>query len=225
MKRGSKARFGRLSYSALLISILAATGLSATSTAMPSATDLVPNTVARISQMPHGLGTITRNEFRHALVLAAVKEDLRRPPSPDDPEYKKLMRDAIESLLEAVWLKGQAAEMRIEVTSSQVSDAVVRVRKMLFSNTSEYRMFLKRARYTRRDMYALVERVLLRQKIQRRQIINREPKNLSEIEEITQELEDEFTERWSSRTVCAPAYVIDFCSNAPEITSRSDGSR
>ena len=212
MGRSSKGWIGRSPYFALPLVGLAAAAWSATSwAALPSPDQLVPNTVARVYDVPRRAGTITRAEFRHALVLAAAAEGRRRAPKSHDSGYKRLKHRAVEVLLEAVWLKGQAAEMHIVVTRSQVSRALARLKKQSFNSAAEFRGFLKEARFTRRDLYERIELELLARRIQRR-IANR-AKSKSEAQKAFREFVAEFNSRWRGRTVCAPAYVTNRCSN------------
>jgi hypothetical protein len=121
MGRGSGARVGRLRRFAVPVVALVAASWSATgSAALPAPEVLVPNTVARISDVPDRAGTITRAEFRHALVLVAAPEGRRAVPKPGGRDYERLKHIALDSLFETVWIKGQAAEMNIAVTRSQV---------------------------------------------------------------------------------------------------------
>lgn len=77
------------------------------SAALPSPERLVPNTVASVSEVPHRVGTVTRAEFRHALVLVAAAADLQAVPGPTQRGYERLARTAVDTLLEIAWLKGR----------------------------------------------------------------------------------------------------------------------
>jgi len=123
------------------------------------------------------------------------------------------MRTAMNNLLEIVWIKGQAAEMNIVVTPSQVSRELALIREQNFESAAEYRRFLRESRYTRRDVYERVELQLLAERIQRR--IMAGVRSKSEEQQAFEEFVAEFNERWRSRTVCAPEYVVEHCSNAP----------
>lgn len=181
--------------------------------ALPSPEELAPNTVARVSDVPRRTGTITRAEFRHSLVVAAAAEGRRAIPKPGGRGYERLMRAAVNTLLEAIWIKGQASEMHIFVTRNQVSRALARLKKQSFKSAAEYRKFLRDARYTRRDVYERVELELLSTRIQQRIAIR--AKSKSEEAKIFRAFLKEFISRWRGRTVCASAYVTDLCSNRP----------
>jgi hypothetical protein len=138
------------------------------SLALPAPEELVPNTVARVSNVPSGAGTVTKAEFRHALVVTAAEKGRRTAPRLGGRGYARLMRIAVNGLLEAIWLKGQAAEMNIVVTPGQVSRLLAQLKKQNFKNATEYRAFLKEARLTRRDVFERVELELLVTRLQQR---------------------------------------------------------
>ncbi len=124
------------------------------------------------------------------------------------------MRAAVDTLLEAVWIKGQAAEMNIVVTRSQVSRTLTLLKKQFFASASEYREFLREMRFTRRDVRERVELQLLSTRIQGR--IEAGARNESEEQEAFSEFLAEYNQRWRGRTVCAPEYVTRLCSNGPQ---------
>lgn len=214
MGRGAGARIASVVRFALPGVALAAAGWSATgSAAMPSPEELVPNTVARISDVPVRAGTITRAEFQHALMLAAAARGRHAAPKPGGRGYERLMRAAIFALLETVWIKGQAAEMNIVVTRSQVLRELALVKKENFGSAAEYRKFLREMHFTQRDVYERVELQLLSMRIQKRIVAGAESE--AEEQKAFEEFVAEFNERWRGRTVCAPAYVTAHCSNGP----------
>lgn len=194
--------------------VATAVGWSTTgSAATPSPEQLVPNTVARVSDVPKQLGTITSAEFHHALAQAAAAVGRRRVPAPGGRGYRRLKHAAIDTLLEAIWLKGQAMEMHIRVTHKQVVRARASVKSESFKSAAEYREFLREARYTSRDVYERIELQLLSVRIQRR--IEKRVKDKSEEQKVFREFVTEFNERWRGRTVCATGYVMRRCSNGP----------
>jgi hypothetical protein len=166
--------------------------------------------------VPKKLGTITSAEFHHALTQAAAAVGRRRAPNPGGHGYRRLKHAAIDALLEAVWLKGQAMKMHIFVTHRQVVSERARVKSESFRNEAEYRKFLKEKRYTHRDVYERIELQLLSMRIQRR--IEKQVKHKSEEQKVFREFVTEFNERWRGWTVCAPAYVMRRCSNGPALS-------
>jgi SurA N-terminal domain len=215
MGRGFSVGLQRGRSAGWLAVLVAASWCASASAALPSPEALVPNTVARISHVSDRMGTITKAEFRHALVLAAAVEDMQAPPQPGSAGYDWLERSAVDSLLEAAWIKGQAKEMGIVVTRRQVRREVAAIKEASFASGAEFRRFLRRFRYTRRDVYAQVELQVLSRRIQERiqTRIARESSTEAEEQRAFDEFLAEFNERWRSRTVCAPEYATDRCSN------------
>jgi hypothetical protein len=210
-----RARFVALSAAALG----AVSWSAAASAALPSPEELVPNTVARISDAPGRAGTVTKAEFRRELGQIAATKGYRRAPGPGARGYGRLMRAAVDQLLEAAWIRGQAAEMQIAVTRRQVRRERVRIVRESFESAAEYRRFLREAHLTRRDIYRQVELQLLSIGIQRR--VERRARGRADEQRVFDEFVDEFNEKWRSRTVCAPTYVTSRCSNGGEARVRA----
>jgi SurA N-terminal domain len=187
--------------------------------ALPTPEELAPNTVARVFDAPAGAGTITVAEFRHALDLVSVAAGRRSVPQVGANDYERLRKAAIGSLLESAWLFGQAAEWGIAVTPREVSRELALIKRQSFESRAEYRKFLREMHYTRRDVNERVELQLLsvglQQRIQAR--IEREARNEFEEQRGLREFVAEFNERWRARTVCAPLYVTERCSNGPPL--------
>jgi hypothetical protein len=82
--------------------------------------------------------------------------------------YEKIEHKAIDTLLETAWIYGEAAEMGIAVTHTQVAHELAQIKKESFKSSAEYRQFLKESHYTRRDVDERVEMQLLTARMQRR---------------------------------------------------------
>ena len=66
--------------------------------------------VAVIEDAPSGEGNISEKEFDKALKQSAAQSGKKETPKPGDPQYDELKEAALGSLLDAAWLKGEAAE-------------------------------------------------------------------------------------------------------------------
>jgi hypothetical protein len=200
-----------------IVTIVGAGPWSAASAAGPPAPEeLAPSRVAFVSGVPRGTGTITKAEFRHALVLSSVQAGLDSPPEPGRRPYEKLKTAALQSQLEGIWIVGQAAEWNIYVTRGEVKRELAWVKKEGFKSAAEFRRFLKEARYTHRDLHERIRTQILSTLLQERlqEMIGKGAGRKAEQRAFTKFVE-EFTERWRSRTVCAPGYVTERCSNGP----------
>lgn len=200
-----------------VIVALMGAGWSAASVAAPSVSgELAPETVAVISELPRGAGTITKAEFWHQLVLSSVQAGLESPPSRGGKRYEKLRTAALNSQLEAVWILGQADEWSIHATRGEVKRELESVKKENFRSSAEFRHFLKENRYTYRDLHERVRTQILSTRLQDRlQAKIGKGAGPKAEQKAFREFIDEFVERWRSRTVCAPEYVTERCSNGP----------
>jgi hypothetical protein len=202
---------------AVVMTLVIAGGVAERSIALPAPEELLPDTVALVSDVPGGWGRITKAEFRHELELVAVQAKRIPAPKPGETGYERLERQALHSMLEAAWLRGEAAEMEIFVTHRQVSRLIAQIKAEGFKSAAEYRQFLRESHYTRRDVNERVEVQLLATRIGKRieRQIEREARNEFEEKRAFNEFIAEFNERWRARTVCAPEYATDRCSNGP----------
>jgi hypothetical protein len=201
------------------VAVLAIDGWSAaSSTTLPAPEELVPNTVALISEVPPRRGTITKTELHHGMELAAAQADAGPQPKPGERGYERLKTTVLKSMFEGIWIVGQAAEWDITVTPRQVKSLVAAVKRENFRSAAEFRQFLRESHYTRRDVYERVEIQLLSSELGERlaKQIERDARNVREEQRAFREFIDEFNERWRSRTVCAPNYAIERCSNGSD---------
>ncbi|HET8862032.1 MAG TPA: hypothetical protein VFM94_02145 [Solirubrobacterales bacterium] len=209
---------------ATVAAVLAIGGWSSASSAtLPAPEELVPNTVALISEVPLRRGTITKAEFWHGMELAAAQADTSPPPKPGERGYERLKTIVLKSMFEGVWIVGQAAEWDISVTRRQVKSLLAAIKRESFRSAAEFRQFLRESHYTRRDVYERVEMQLLSAELQERLVRKIDARNEREEQQGLTEFVDEFSERWRSRTVCAPEYAIERCSNGP-VPSSAAGS-
>jgi hypothetical protein len=192
---------------------------AASATALPAPGELAPDKVAVVAEVPAGRGTITLTEFRHGLELAAAAEGRQSVPAPGKNGYGKLKDSALFSMLETAWIYGQAAEWGISVTPGQVKRALTRIKRESFKSNAEYRRFLKQGHYTQRDIRERVEIQLLGTRLRERLQgqISRQTRTKSEEQRAFSRWVREFSERWRARTVCAPKYTTERCSNGPTV--------
>lgn len=201
----------------MVMAFVGAGGGTASSAVPPLPEELPGNMVAVVSHAPVSRGRITKAEFQHALVLGAVQAGRSSVPRPGENGYERLKRKAIGSLLEATWILGEAVEMGIAVTRSEVARELSLIKRQSFKNEAEYLKFLREAHYTKRDVFERVELQMLGIRLQAwlRARVERESRNPFEEQQAFKEFVVEFVEKWRARTVCAPVYATDRCSNGP----------
>jgi parvulin-like peptidyl-prolyl isomerase len=192
---------------------LLAAGASAVGSTLPAAEDLPANMVAVVSDVPVGVGRLTKTEFRRALVQRAAAAGRDSVPQPGGNGYGKLRDAAVAELLDIAWIKGQAAEMGIAVTRRQIATELAQIKKDNFKSEAQYRRFLKQSHFTRRDVDERVELQLLSTRIQER--VLRGVRGPRASQKALQEFVDAYMKRWRARTVCAPEYATERCLNGP----------
>ena len=176
----------------------------------PPPTALPPNVVAVIVDVRGSTEKITKREFQHALAQAVAAQGRGLAPKPGHGGYGKLKDTAIGELLDSVWIKGQAGEMGLGVTSRQIREERRQLIKLAFKSRADYHRFLVEARYTLRDVRDRVEEQMLSTLIQERAVTGLSgPARQKAFSKFVAEYE----QRWRARTVCAPEYVLDRCSN------------
>lgn len=85
-----------------------------------------------IEDTPGDSGEISKAEFDHALFLTANESGLAKAPRPGDKRYEEIKEAALTGLIEPVWVEGEAAEMGIEVSGSEVTKELNKLLKENF---------------------------------------------------------------------------------------------
>ena len=178
--------------------------------------ELPANTVAVVSHLPVSVGRITKAEFQRALAQGAAMDSRGPTPKPGDEGYEALKDAALEERLDSVWIQGQAAEMGISVTPRQVATELAQIKQQNFKNEAAYRKYLREAHFTQGDVNERVELQLLSTQIQEKILRSAKGKSQAGTRKAFQEFIDAYGERWRARTICAPDYLLDRCSNGPE---------
>jgi hypothetical protein len=198
------------------ISVFAAASPARSSTAvnlLPSPEELPARTVAVVSHIPPETRTVTAAELTRAIAQVAAQSRPKAAPTPGQPRYKALEEEALRELLDGLWILGQAAEMGISVTDKEVSVELAQIKKESFKSERQFRSFLQHSHLTMRDVRYRVELQLLSTRIQER--IARGVQSQKEAQEKFAAFVTAYLKRWRSRTVCAPRYATERCSNGP----------
>jgi hypothetical protein len=182
----------------------------ATEPPLPTPEALPDDVVAFVSHVPLSLGRLTKAEFQRALVQKAAEAGRSSVPGPNAKDYPRIAERALGERLDSIWIQGQAKEMGIGVRPRGVARELARLKKRAFKNEAQYRHFLKEAHFTNHDVRERVKLQMLSEKIQVRITAG-----LSEAEgrRAFNRFVREYGVRWQGRTVCAPDYVTERCSN------------
>jgi len=190
---------------------IAAAASSGSAVDLPMPQELAPRAVTVVLYPLRGLKTISKQDFQHALVQAAVQVGLRRIPKRGQNGYYKIKRLSLTNLVEERWIEGQAVEMGIGFTPSEIATELGQIKKRNFKSASEYERFLHQSHYTMRDVHEVVKVQMLKTAIQQRVlrgVVGKKAKH-----ETLSRFVSKYARRWRSRTVCASGYVTRRCSN------------
>jgi cyclophilin family peptidyl-prolyl cis-trans isomerase len=191
-------------------------------TRLPNPSDLPPQTVAIVSHVPSGLGTISRADLDQAIAQGAASAGLGFPPERGTPKYDKAAETALATLLETIWIQGEAAKRGLAATSSEIAMERAKIERENFKGEAQYRKFLAESHYTKSDVRERVRVQLLSSKIQKELEGEAEPPNSKQAQEqVLSDFAREFSSLWRSRTVCLPTYAIEKCSNGPVLAQSS----
>lgn len=122
--------------------------------------------VAVVEEAPGDSGEISEAEFQHALEQAAAQAGVKKVPKPGDPQYDELKETALNSLFEAIWLRGFADERGLTASEKEIDAELKKLKDESFQSPKEFRDFLKEAKYTRADVRERVELQVLSTKLQ-----------------------------------------------------------
>jgi hypothetical protein len=170
------------------------------SLATPVAAGAAPLPQGVVVQIEAG-SPITKTKFTHWLHVIAVQHDARRAPRPGEKQYRPWRDMALQFLISARWVQGEARERHITISDARVRREFRHNRKANFKSDKAFRRFL-------RDSGETVDDLLFRTRLD---LLNNA---------VLQALSDDelaaFPEKWRARTSCAPGYVIkDYCGPAP----------
>lgn len=121
--------------------------------------------VAVVEEAPGGLSPVTEAQFKHALVQAAAEKKVTPVPKPGDKNYEELQEAALGTLLDSIWIRGQAEEMGISVTPKEIAEELKKLKEKAFKTEQQYKEFLKEAHFTEADVNTRVTIQMLSEQI------------------------------------------------------------
>ena len=122
--------------------------------------------VILVEDAPGDSGEIDKAELDHALVVTAAQGGQKKIPKPGTKQYEELREAATSSLVESVWIEGQAAEMGITATDQEVEKEFKKLKKENFPKEAEYQAFLKESKFTQEDVDKRVKLQILSTEVQ-----------------------------------------------------------
>jgi foldase protein PrsA len=122
--------------------------------------------VAVVQDAPAGLGDISKEDFDRALLQSAAQAGVKEVPKPGSDQYEQLKQGAMNSLLDQVWIQGEAADLGIEATPDDVTTLLQQTKQQSFRNEAEFQQFLKQSHFTQADVRERIKLQFLSNKIQ-----------------------------------------------------------
>jgi foldase protein PrsA len=126
--------------------------------------DVPSGDVAVVDEAPGG--PITQEEFDAALEQSAAAQGGGGVPKEGNPQYDALKEQALSDLLLGRWVEGEAEELGITVTDSEIDQQLDQIKKQNFENEKEFRRFLDQSGFTEEDAMERVRLSLLSQRLQ-----------------------------------------------------------
>ena len=210
----SVPRMPQIAWTIVVAAVLVLPGASAGAATLPPVPEELPaNTVAVVSGVPVSLGKITKAELQRGLVEMSAAAGRKTAPKSGGRGYEQFRDESFGERLDIVWIEGQAALMGIDVSARRVARELERIKEQSFDSGIEYQRYLREAHFTLRDVNERVRLQMLTDLIQER--VMRRAGSFAAGVEAFQKFVDAYAERWRARTVCAPEYVTDRCSNGP----------
>jgi parvulin-like peptidyl-prolyl isomerase len=122
--------------------------------------------VAIVEDAPEGLGTISEDQLKHAVDIAAAAGQVKPVPKPGSEKYEELQETALGEMLDTIWIQGQAEEMGLAVTPTEVEQELNKLKKQAFKTEKQFEEFLEESHYTDEDVDQRVKVQILSTKIQ-----------------------------------------------------------
>jgi parvulin-like peptidyl-prolyl isomerase len=134
---------------------------------------------------------ITQDDLDSALTQAAAQSGLPDVPPADDPQYESLQQQAMQSLILAEWVKGEAADRGITVSQEDIDAELERIKEQSFSSEKEFERFVEQSKFTEEDVQEQVELTLLRDRLEQ-EVISKPEISDEEVEEFYEANIDSF---------------------------------
>lgn len=172
-------RLALLGFGALLVLlfVIFAIGQGIGSPSVPS------GDVAIVEDAPEGLGTVSEDQLKHAVDIAAAAGQVKPVPKPGSEKYEELQKTALGEIFDSIWIQGQAEEMGFSVTAKEVEQELDKLKKQAFKTEKQFEEFLEESHYTDEDVDQRVKVQILSTKIQEQLKKESPPPSNREIEE------------------------------------------
>jgi parvulin-like peptidyl-prolyl isomerase len=156
--------------------------------------DVPSGDVAVVEDAPADLGNISEEDFDRALQQTAAGQSITDIPKPGSEEYEQLKTSTMNSLLDIVWIQGQAEEMGITASPEEISDLLQQTISQNFRNQAEFEEFRRQSNFTQEDIRTRIRLQILSNKIQQ-QILDETPEiSFSEVSDYYDASQEQFVQ-------------------------------
>lgn len=176
-----------------------------------AAASVPPGDVAFVTQMPDPPGGAVTQAHLQRTVQQLAATNNKSLPTAKASEYEALQKEALEEILDQLWLEGEGSEQGIDVTQAEITKELERIKEQSFSDEAEYQKFLADSGYNQEDVRERVRLQIITRKLQQR--FGGSGTASKREQQVFQRYVQAYQDKWQSRTACAPEYVVDQCSN------------
>ncbi|HEU5105933.1 MAG TPA: peptidyl-prolyl cis-trans isomerase [Solirubrobacterales bacterium] len=121
---------------------------------------------AVVEEVPGDTGRISEEDLERAVAQQAAQGKLKKLPKPGSDKYEELQTNALNELINAIWVQGQAEELDLSVTDKQVEDELATIKKQNFGTDKAYEKFLAESKFSEEDVDDRIRLQLLTTQIQ-----------------------------------------------------------
>jgi len=122
--------------------------------------------VAAVENVPGDVGQISEKDLERAVAQQVAQGKLKKTPEPGSDKYEELQDNALNELINAIWVQGQAEELDLSVTDKQVEDELATIKKQNFGTDKAYEKFLAESKFSEEDVDDRIRLQLLTTQIQ-----------------------------------------------------------
>lgn len=153
-----------------------------------------------------GSQAITEATFQHWSAIAQAEPSSQAGHQPSAAE---VTTQVMGFLISADWIIGEARDLDMHVSPTQVRRTFNRTRKAQFPKQSEFQAFLAKSKETVADILLRVELDLLSQRLQRRVVAGEHGAHKKQV--ALKHFVSDFRTKWTAQTYCAAQYASRDC--------------
>jgi hypothetical protein len=161
-----------------------------------------------------GSEAITGASFSHWLTIANKSQG---PPSKGQPapSAAESLKEVMSFLISSDWVIGEARNLNIRVSPSEVRRAFDKVKGQQFPRQRDFDAFLRQSGQTVADLLFREQLNLLSGRIQRRALAGHHGSR-NQRRALSQFVRG-FLARWKQQTSCAPQYAVESCGHVQSV--------